>query len=69
MKNITPPIAQRLIIRFIVVVNYYRNMLERFSHVVAPLTKLTSSKVKFKWTEVKQKSFKKLGRLWPTIIS
>ena len=39
------------------VINYYRNLWPRRSHTLAPLTKLTSIKRKFKWKEVKQDTF------------
>ena len=38
-------------------------MCESYSHMLAPLTKLTPSKVKYKWTEVEQKSFKEIKRI------
>ena len=34
--------------------------------MLATLSKLLSSKVKFKWTEVKKKTSNKLNGLWPT---
>ena len=41
---------------FIGIVNYYRKMLARRSHLLHPLTTLTSNKVKFKWTDLEQKA-------------
>ena len=46
---------------FIGVINYYRNMWTRRSHMSSPLTKLTPINRKFKWTEVKQDSFDKIN--------
>ena len=31
--------------------------MERHSHTLAPLTKITSKKVKYKWTKIKQDTF------------
>ena len=36
--------------------NYYRDMRRNFALVPVPLTKLFSTKVKFKWTYVEQKA-------------
>ena len=38
--------------------NYYRDMWSIRSYTLAPLTNITSSKVKFKWTKIKQEVFK-----------
>ena len=39
-------------------VNYYRDIWKRRSHIIAPLAKLSGqSKAKFAWTEVEQKAF------------
>ena len=46
-----PPTSQKEVRNFIGAVNYYRNMWEIRSHTLAPLTKITPSKVKFKWTK------------------
>ena len=42
---------------FIGIVNYYRNMWAKISHLLHPLTALTSHKVNFKWTDIEQKAF------------
>ena len=44
-------------------INYYRNIWARWSHTLAPLTRLTSIKNKFKWTQVKQDAFEKIKRI------
>ena len=36
---------------------YYRDKCARRSHLLSFLTKVVPSKVKFKWTKIKQKSF------------
>ena len=38
-------------------------MWERFSHILAPLTNITSSKVEFKWTKIKQDYFKEIKQV------
>ena len=38
-------------------------MWPRLSHTLAPLTKLTSIKLIFKWTQVKQYAFEKIKRI------
>ena len=43
-----------------VVGNYYRDMWSIRSYTLAPLTNITSSKVKFKWTKIEQDAFKEI---------
>ena len=43
-------------------------MWQRRSHILAPLTKLTSTNRKFKWTKVKQDTFEKLSGSWTVIL-
>ena len=38
-------------------VNYYRDMCKRRSHILSPLSKLVSKTVKWAWTETEQKAF------------
>jgi RNase H-like domain found in reverse transcriptase len=44
-------------------VNYYRDMWPQRSHCRAPLSSLTSAKVKWKWTQVHQDSFEQMKAL------
>ena len=50
-------------LQFIGLVNYYRDMWERRSHMIATLTKLTYSKVKFKWTKIELQTFEEIKRI------
>ena len=45
-RNMKPYTPQKQARQFMYVGNYYRNMWERSSHTLAPLTSITSSKVK-----------------------
>ena len=38
-------------------------MYEIPSHTLAPLTKISSSKVKFKWNKTEQEEFKEINRI------
>ena len=38
-------------------------MCERVSHPLSHLTRITSSKVKFKWTKIEQDAFDKIKRI------
>ena len=38
-------------------------MLEMHSHMLAPLTKITSDKVKFKWNNIEQDAFQEIERI------
>ena len=60
MNPSTPPKEIR---QFIGVVNYYRYMWEIFSHTLAPLTYITPSKVKFKWTKIEQDTFNEIKHI------
>ena len=42
------------------IVNYYKDMWAKRSHLLHHLTALTPNKVKFKWTDVEQKAFGKI---------
>ena len=53
----TPPNNMKKVRAFIGIANYYRDMCAKQSHLLHPLTSLTSPKVKFKWTEVEHKLF------------
>lgn len=55
--NIESPTNRKQLRRFIGMVNFYRDMWIHRSHIMAPLTKMTSSKVKYQWEEKHQQAF------------
>ena len=55
--QIKPPTTRKQLRRFIGMVNYYRDMWPQRSHFLAPLSSMTSAKVKWKWTPEMQDSF------------
>ena len=57
------PTSRKEVRTFIGVINYYRDIWPRRSHKSMPLTRLTSIKRKFKWTQVKQDAFDKIKRI------
>ena len=52
--NMTPPTRQKQMREFIGLVKYYREMWSKQSHLLNPLTELTSNKVKFKCTDAEK---------------
>ena len=56
----TPPNTPKQLCVFIVLVNCYRNMWSKHSHLLHPLTLLTSNNVKFKCTDIEKKAFDKI---------
>ena len=61
--NIAPPKNRRELRKFIGIVNYYRDMWIRRSHVLAPLAALTSKTTKWHWGEREQWSFDKMKQI------
>jgi hypothetical protein len=61
--QIEPHTTRKQLRRFIGMVNYYRDMWPLRSQLLAPLSSLTSSKVKWKWTTEHQESFEKMEAL------
>ena len=48
ITNMKPPTSRTEVLNFIGVIKYYLNMQPRLSHMLAPLTRLTSIKRRFK---------------------
>ena len=57
LLTVAEPKSKKELRRFIGMVNYYRDMWIRRSHVLAPLTRLTSKEVKWEWTQKEQDSY------------
>ncbi len=55
--NIKEPTNKRELRRFIGMINFYRDMWQKRSELLAPLTAMTSKQATFKWTEKEQKAF------------
>jgi hypothetical protein len=57
------PTTRKELRRFIGMVNYYRDMWERRSEILAPLTSMTSKKFKFNWMDEHQKAFENIKKI------
>lgn len=51
------PVSRKQLQAFLGLANYYRKFVPSFATISAPLTKLTSDKIKFDWTAKQQESF------------
>jgi hypothetical protein len=63
IQRIAPPKNRRELRKFIGIINYYRDMWIRRSHVMAPLAALTSKTTKWKWGPKEQESFMKMKKI------
>ena len=52
IQNIAPPKTRKQLRSFLRIVNYYRDMWIRRSHILTPLTNLQSKDKPFKWTSI-----------------
>ncbi len=63
MINIQSPNNRKELRRFIGMINFYRDMWRKRAEVLAPLTALCSTKVKFEWTLKHEKAFKEIKQI------
>ena len=63
IHRMVAPTTRRQLRRFLGLVNFYRDMWKRRSHILAPLTKISSDQVPFEWKEEQQKAFDEIKRV------
>lgn len=63
VDNYAPPLTKKALMRFLGLVGYYRSFCRNFSTVVAPLTNLLKSSVKYVWTPECQVAFESVKTL------
>jgi hypothetical protein len=68
IPKIKAPNTKKELCQFIGKVNYYRDMWFRRSELLAPLTSLTSSNVKFEWLSSHQQAFDKFKKVIETEV-
>ena len=61
--NMIPPKNIKQVCEFLGLVNYYRDIWARRSHLLQPLTARTSTKLDFKWTDVEQKVLDEIKKI------
>ena len=55
-----PPKTKRQLRRFLGMINYYRDMWQKRSHILAPLTSLSGKTAKWKWTKECSEAFESI---------
>jgi hypothetical protein len=68
MMHLEEPKTRQQLCGFIGMVNYYRDMWKHHSHVLAPLTSLTSINIPWKWGKEQSKAFKEAKKILSTNV-
>ena len=63
IQRLKEPKNVRQLRHFLGMVNYYRDMWQRRSHILAPLTKLTGKGTPYVWGKEQQKAFEEIKRV------
>jgi transposase InsO family protein len=63
IQNIAEPTNKKALRSFIGLINYYRDMWVRRSHVLAPLARLTSKAVKWSWGDAERAAFNTMKKI------
>jgi hypothetical protein len=63
IQRLLPPKNKKQLRHFLGMVNFYRDMWRRRSHLLAPLTELVSNKKNFVWGTEQQKAFDEMKRI------
>ena len=63
ITNIAVPKNKKEVLRFIVLINYYRDLWDKRSKLITPLTMLTSKDVKWEWNDIHQNAFNKIKQI------
>ena len=63
IQRLQLPKTKRQLRHFLGMVNYYRDMWRRRSHLLAPLTAMCSAKAKFVWGKEQQKAFEDIKKV------
>ena len=63
ISRILAPKNRRQLRRFLGMINYYRDMWRRRSHILAPLTDMVSKSVPWTWTDIHQQAFEQAKQM------
>ena len=63
IHNIAVSTTKKQVHRFIGMINYYRDMWQKRSHLLAPLSALTSKQAKWEWTDNHQHAFDEIKKV------
>ena len=63
IQALAVPKTCKQLLQFIGMINFYRDMWQKRSELLAPLTALTSKNVKYEWTDEHQKCFEAIKRV------